>query len=52
MGGPTKYLFTYCIVASFNTYYKLGNKVFVKRLQYIRIENPLYKQFEKACKRC
>ena len=28
-----------------------GNKLFVKGWQYIRIENPLHKQFEKASKR-
>ena len=40
----------YRIVASSNTRYNLGNPLFVKRSQYIRIENPLHKQSEKACK--
>ena len=27
----------------------LKNQLFVERSQYIRVENPLHKQFEKAC---
>ena len=36
------------IVMSFNTRYFLGNKLFVKRSQYIRIKNPFRKESEKA----
>ena len=32
-----------------NAHYYLGNQLFVKRSQYIKIENPLHKQSEKAC---
>ena len=39
----------YSTVTSSNTYFKLGNQLFVKRSQYIRIKNPLHKQSEKAC---
>ena len=38
----------YRIVASTNTCYYSENQLFVKRLQYIRTENPLHKQSEKA----
>ena len=44
-------LFTiYPIVVSSNTHYKLENRhcLFVKRSQYVGIENPLHKQSEKA----
>ena len=41
-------LFEYCIVVSSNVPYYLGNHLFVKRSQYIRIENLLQKQSEKA----
>ena len=40
--------YLYRIVASSNARYKLGNQLFVKRSQNIRIENPLHKQSEKA----
>ena len=36
-------------VASTNMRYWLKNQLFVKRSQYIRIENPLHKRSEKAC---
>ena len=39
----------YLIVASSNACYYLGYQLFVERSQYIRIENPLHKQSEKAC---
>ena len=39
---------TYRIVASTNTCYYSENQLFVKRSQYIRTENPLHKQSEKA----
>ena len=39
----------YRIVASSNARYYLKNHFFVKRSQYIRIQNPLHKQSEKAC---
>ena len=39
---------TYSIVANLPRY-KLGNQLFVKRSEYIRIENPLHKQSEKTC---
>ena len=39
----------YCIVASSNARYWLGDQLFVKRSQYIRIKNPLHKQSEKSC---
>ena len=39
------------IVLSCNAYYQLGNQLFVKRLQYIRIQNPLPKQSEKPSMR-
>ena len=35
-------------VASTNARYQLKNQLFVKRSQYIRTENPLHKQSEKA----
>ena len=38
----------YRIVASTNTCYYSENQLFVKRSQYIRTENPLHKQSEKA----
>ena len=38
----------YRIVASTNTCYYSENQLLVKRSQYIRIENPLHKQSEKA----
>ena len=38
----------YRIVASTNTCYYSDNQLFVKRSQYIRTENPLHKQSEKA----
>ena len=41
----------FCIyrkVASTNMRYQLKNQLFVKRSQYIRIENPLHKRSEKA----
>ena len=41
-------IFEFRIVASSNPHYKLGNQLFVKRSQYIRIENSLHKQSEKA----
>ena len=40
---------TYRKVASTNMRYWLKEKLFVKRSQYISIENPLHKRFEKAC---
>ena len=42
MWGPS-------VVASSNAHYQLGNQLFVKRSQYIRIENPLHKQSERVC---
>ena len=39
---------TYRIVASTNTWYYSENPLFVQRAQYIRTENPLHKQSEKA----
>jgi hypothetical protein len=42
------YVRIYSIVASSNEHYYLGNQLFVKRSQYIRIKNPLQKQSEKA----
>ena len=52
-GGIQNYIYlwpksTYHIVESSNAHYLLGNQLFVKRSQYIRIENPLHKQSEKA----
>ena len=38
----------YRIVASTNTCYYSENPFFVQRSQYIRTENPLHKQSEKA----
>ena len=38
----------YRIVASTNTCYYSENQLFVNRSQYIRTENPLHKQSEKA----
>ena len=38
----------YRIVASTNTCYYSKNQLFVQRTQYIRTENPLHKQSEKA----
>ena len=38
----------YRIVASTNTSYYSENQLFVQRSQYIRTENPLHKQSEKA----
>ena len=38
----------YRIVASTNTCHYSENQLFVKRSQYIRTENPLHKQSEKA----
>ena len=38
----------YRIVASTNTCYYSENQLIVKRSQYIRTENPLHKQSEKA----
>ena len=38
----------YRIVASTNTCYYSENQLFVERSQYIRTENPLHKQSEKA----
>ena len=38
----------YRIVASTNACYYSENQLFVKRSQYIRTENPLHKQSEKA----
>ena len=38
----------YRIVASTNTCYYSENQLFVQRSQYIRTENPLHKQSEKA----
>ena len=46
---PAKKQNNYCIVASSNSFYYLGNKIFVKRSQYMKIKNPLHKQSEKAC---
>ena len=40
--------FIYRKVASTNVHYLLENQLFVKRSQYIRVENPLHKQSEKA----
>ena len=34
----------YRIVPSSKAHYRLGNQLFVKRSQYIRIENPLHKK--------
>ena len=39
---------TYRKVASTNMRYQLKNQLFVKRSQYIRIENPLHERSEKA----
>ena len=39
----------YRIVASSTACYQLKNQLFVKRSQYIWIENPLHKRSEKAC---
>ena len=39
----------YRIVASSNARHKLKNQLFVKRSQYIRIENLLHKRSEKTC---
>ena len=39
---------TYRIVASTNTCYYSENQLYVQRSQYIRTENPLHKQSEKA----
>ena len=47
--GSTHLVFKYHLVLSSNANYKLGNQLFFKRSQYIRIENPLHKQSEKAC---
>ena len=41
-------MFNYRIVASTNTCYYSENQLFVQRSQYIRTENPLHKQSEKA----
>ena len=41
--------FNYRKVTSINARHQLGNQLFVKKSQYIRIENPLHKQSEKAC---
>ena len=38
----------YRIVASINMCYYSENQLFVQRSQYIRTENPLHKQSEKA----
>ena len=38
----------YRIVGSTNTCYYSENQLFVQRSQYIRTENPLHKQSEKA----
>ena len=38
---------TYYIVLSSITHYNLGNQLFVKRSQCIRIQNPLHKQCKK-----
>ena len=40
------------IVASSNKLYYLGNQLFVKRSQYIRLKNPLHMQSEKTCSAC
>ena len=40
--------YIYRIVASTNTCYYSENQFFVQRSQYIRTENPLHKQSEKA----
>ena len=40
--------YNYRIVASTNTCYYSENQLFVQRSQYIRTENPLHKQSEKA----
>ena len=40
--------YLYRIVASTNTCYYSENQLLVKRSQYIRTENPLHKQSEKA----
>ena len=39
---------TYRIVANSNLHYYLGNQLLGQRSQYIRSENPLHKQSEKA----
>ena len=39
--------FEYCIVTSSNMHYLLGNQLFVKRSQYIRIKNPLLRNLKK-----
>ena len=42
--------YKYQTVASSNPHYSLGNQLFVKRSRYIRIQNPLYMESEKACR--
>ena len=42
-------LSSYRNVASINVCLQFGNQLCAKRSQYISIENPLYKQSEKAC---
>ena len=42
------YKINYRIVASTNTCYYSENQLFVQRSLYIRTENPLHKQSEKA----
>ena len=42
----------YCLVTSSNTGYQLGNPLFVKSSQYIRIKNTLHKHLKNPTVQC